>query len=375
MAERDPWLLRRNHVVDVEANPFRYRVHETLGRGGFGRAYRATREDGRGRVVDDVCLKVMDDRQAWVTEAYFATLVEDEPRAVQVRDFFPFSVGSGSRQRLLYALVSDYMSHGTVEDWVAREPTAWPESRLRAELAAVLKLLSKLHATGATHRDLTPANMFIGERNRLMVGDFGIAQHLLTSRRWDRHLGFNEDFVPDSLYARRRGAWQPSDDLYELGVVALILATGCPFTGALDRRRLRSLPVSDELRAFLLRLIAKAGKDRFADASQALLALKPETTPWAPTPGSLRGHKVVFTGPLEIKRQEAEQWVRQVGASVQGDVNGATTIVVMGRAHPLYRHSPRAGTKLHDALMRAKAGQAIAVIDEGDLRRLTTLGK
>jgi hypothetical protein len=207
-----------------------------------------------------------------------------------------------------------------------------------------------------------------------MVGDFGIAQHLLTSRRWDRHLGFNADFVPDSLYALRRGAWQASDDLYELGVVALILATGRTFTGALDRRRLRSLPVSEELRAFLLRLIAKAPKDRFADASEALLALKPETTIWAPAPVSLRGHKVVFTGPLEIKRQEAEQWVRQAGASVQDDVNGATTVVVVGRAHPLYRHSPRAGTNLHAALGRAKAGQVIALVDEGDLRRLTKLG-
>src|SRR5205823_3069541 len=150
-------------------------------------------------------------------------------------------------------------------------------------------------------------------RGRLVVGDFGIAQHRLDRRRREPNLAFNPGFVPDSLYLQRRGQWLPSDDMYELGVVVLTLLSGRPLLGGVDRRRLRSLRVSTELQQFLFRLVARNRSERFSDASEALQALAPEKTPWAVAPATMQAQKVVFTGKLDWPRHEAEQWVRQAG--------------------------------------------------------------
>jgi hypothetical protein len=206
-----------------------------------------------------------------------------------------------------------------------------------------------------------------------VLGDFGIAQHLLHRQRRDPSLAFNPAFVPDSLYLQRRERWLPSDDLYELGVVALTLLSGRSLSGALDWRKLRGLDVSGDFRDFLVTLTARRRADRFVDAGAAVQALAPEPTPWAPAPRTIDGQRVVFTGTLDWPRHQAEQWVRQGGGAVQDNVNGQTTVVVVGRASALYRISPRRGTKLHAAYARAAAGQRVALVDGTQLQRLCRL--
>jgi NAD-dependent DNA ligase len=89
-----------------------------------------------------------------------------------------------------------------------------------------------------------------------------------------------------------------------------------------------------------------------------------------PSPRSLAGKKVVFTGKLPIKREDAKLRLLQAGGVFQEQVNESTDVVVVGNRSPLYE-SGRKGQKLKGVDRLNRAGRRIAIIGWDDFTRLT----
>ena len=64
-----------------------YHLHQLIGKGGFGEVYLATVTPAAG-LPPQVCVKISERFSAWLREAYFAELLDREPRALQVYDLF-----------------------------------------------------------------------------------------------------------------------------------------------------------------------------------------------------------------------------------------------------------------------------------------------
>jgi serine/threonine protein kinase len=327
------------------------------------------------RLHGDVCLKVTDDRDSWLYESYMGLLVQGEPRAVQQIETFAFSDGRGKSRTVGHAIVTEVMAEGTLTDNLG-QGLFRDDARIRRELKALLTLLSKLHASHATHGDIHSGNVYLSRR-RLILGDFGLAGHQLPGRRANPR-GMFRPAIPDSLYDGKRTHWRSSDDLFELGLLFAEAIEDAPLVrnGVADPRQMRAIvrraPLPHDLKEFLLKLMAARSAQRFVHAAEALEALDPEPSVWAPTPRSLRGLPVAFTGTLDgVARADARLWVLAAGGSVQDKVNGETRVVVVGDASRYYRVSARMGKKLDSAHRAASHGQRIALIGVSDLRRLT----
>jgi eukaryotic-like serine/threonine-protein kinase len=168
-------------------------------------------------------------------------------------------------------------------------PLPWPA--LTDVLRTLLSALAHAHARGVVHRDLKPANVLlcIGDDARpgLKLTDFGLAQ-------WEKGARLSggtplymapEQFDVDG---RDVGAWT---DLYALGCLATLLASGKPVFEASGWRVLEKLhreatpeplalgaDVPAGFRAWVARLLQKDPAQRFrcaADADAALHALDP----------------------------------------------------------------------------------------------------
>ncbi|HEY7515438.1 MAG TPA: protein kinase, partial [Vicinamibacteria bacterium] len=322
-------LLAPLEVVKSPETGLQYRVERLLGEGGFGQAYLARRL-GRSSVVPLVlCIKVSENIDGWLREAYFGQLLDGHPRAIAIYDRFPLVGRDG---RVLYCLAMEYAREGDLRAYLFRNARGWAESVARREIAGILQVLGKLHRGQLLHRDLTPMNVFVCEGRSLKLGDFGIVRQQ-SDRRGAIADALNPLTAPSDIVAGLAPKWQARDDVYQVGQLVGMLVRG----DARERIRpheIRLLPCSDHLKEIVYRCIGERRK-RYESAFELIEALR--NPPAALKPGllrSLRGVHLAFTGVLSRKRKVAKAAARRAGAVVHGMPSIRTTVLVRGRPNP-----------------------------------------
>jgi len=339
-----------------------YKLHQLIGRGGFGEVYLATPHP-RGALPPQVCVKITDRLSPWLRESYFAELLHREPRALRVHD--RFVVVDGARTR--YCLVMEYAEHGDLGAWLERKGPQ-PERLVRRELAGILGVLDALHRGQALHRDLTPFNVFVCEGEQFKLGDFGIATHQL-SRRGVTADAFNLFNVPNEIAWGRMRRWQQRDDIYQVGLIAVMLLRG-DIASPIRSRDVRRLPCSDQLKEVIHRCLGVRGK-RYEAAGELMTALAhPRTAPHFGRVRSLAGKRLSFTGFLSRPRKEAIVAARRAGAIVQGKPGRTTDVLVRGRANVLQIAGAVGGLKLMEIRRLAAKGHVVTVIGDRQFWKL-----
>ena len=216
-----------------------------------------------------VCVKVSTFLDAWVRETYFGQLLRKEPRALRIYDAFPIFDDEGV-SRVLYCLVIEHAPHGDLSDYLARTGKGWSEAGARREIGAVLKVLGKLHRGQTLHRDLTPMNVFVFDRKRLKLGDFGIARHQSDGRGVTART-MNKMTAPVEIVAGSVPKWQARDDVYQMGQLLGMLVKG-DARGRIKTSEIRRLPCSGHLKEILHRCIGERRK-RYESADELIAAL------------------------------------------------------------------------------------------------------
>ena len=339
-----------------------YTLDRLIGKGGFGEVYLATASPGGG-LPAQVCVKVSDRISGWLREAYFAELLTGEDRALRVFD--RFAEGTGNEMR--YFLAMEYAEHGDLGAWLGQHG-AQSERFVRREIAAILGTLEVLHRGQALHRDLTPFNVFVCDGERLKLGDFGIAVHQRNPRGVTADT-FNLFHVPNEIAWGKVRRWQKRDDIYQIGLIAVMLLRG-DVTKPMRSKDVRMLPCSDHLKEVIHCCLGSRGK-RYEAASELIAALRHR--PKEPRLGrvkSLAGKSVSFTGFLSRPRNEAIAAAKKAGAVVQSKPGRATDVLVRGKPNAQQIAGKDAGSKLIEIRRLAAQGFKVTVIGESQFWRL-----
>lgn len=334
----------------------RYRLHELLGKGGFGSVWRCEC-DG---IAGALCLKLTRDQASWHREAYMAELLGDHPRVVKVHETFPVMEG----RRVSYAVVMELAEHGTLSDVVEREGP-WDEARAIAEIGKLLGAVDRLHASGALHRDITPYNVFVcGEKKTLKLGDFGITTH--GPRKGVAANAFAPWFVDTAIREEERVRWDAREDLWQVAQVLGVLLTGK--VAPMRLADVRRVPCSSGTRAVIARATGERG-NRFESALAMIAALKSSAPATPSKPKSLKGRTIVFTGKLAIERKEAARLAKAHGAIVGKHFTAKTDLIVVGRSK-LWAAGDAGGKKLLAAAAKREGGRKIDHVTEEWFLRL-----
>ncbi|WP_405648592.1 protein kinase domain-containing protein [Streptomyces uncialis] len=201
----------------------RYRLHESIGRGGMGRVWRAHDEV----LHRDIAVKELtaahyaDEGERAVllartrAEARAAARIT-HPAVVTVHDVFEHD----ERPWIVMELVDG----GSLAGAVAERGRIAPEEAARTGLW-VARALRAAHTAGVLHRDVKPANVLLAGDGRVLLSDFGIAQVEGDSgmTRTGEIVGSVDYLSPERVRGADPG---PAADLWALGATLYTAVEG-----------------------------------------------------------------------------------------------------------------------------------------------------
>ena len=204
-----------------------FRVVNLLGEGACGLVFLANDEFLQRQVAvkvvapDDPKLRPFLEQRFRDEASAMAQVVH--PNVVQV-----YSVG---QQDGLPFMVTEYVDGPTLRLVMAREG-ALPPIRVISLIEQAAAGLDVLHKQGIAHRDVKPANLLLGDGDRVRIIDLGL------SRRYQREphdlMGTPDYIAPEILIQQEVHPEQRHlCDVYALGVCAYELLTAqCPYNGS-----------------------------------------------------------------------------------------------------------------------------------------------
>ena len=263
----------------------RYRILETLGRGGFGETYLA--EDthmpsGKKCVIKQLKPVVQQPRiPLWMKERFQreAAILEE--------------LGEGSEQiPRLYAYFSEEDKFYLVQEWIKGQTLAqkWSsqgnldEEQVIGILEQLLPVLDYIHERRIVHRDIKPENIILRDRDLIPVLiDFGAVKEAMATVVNQKHSSMLSASIGTPGYmSSEQAAGRPvySSDLYSLGLTAIFLLTGKsphdleadPRTGEIIWQQ-HAPNLDANLTAILNKVIRFHPRDRFSSAREMLAAL------------------------------------------------------------------------------------------------------
>ncbi len=261
-----------------------YRLERLLGAGGFAEVYLAEHIF----LQTPAAIKVLHTRLAqedlddFLSEGRTIARLK-HPNIVRVLEF-------GVEGRTPY-LVMDYAPNGTLRQKHPKGSRIAPGA-IVPYLKQMAEALQYAHDQKLIHRDVKPENMLIGERNEVLLSDFGIALVAQSSRSQGTQeaIGTVAYMAPEQIQGHPR----PASDQYSLAIAAYEWLGGArPFSGSfteLCSQHLFAAPpplrekvpgLSPQIEQVVLTALAKDPRERFASVRAFATAF--ENASHAPT--------------------------------------------------------------------------------------------
>ncbi|MEV5463641.1 serine/threonine-protein kinase, partial [Streptomyces cellulosae] len=201
----------------------RYRLADSIGRGGMGRVWRAH---------DEVL-----HRSVAIKELTAALYVSESEQAILLARTRAEARAAARISHTAVVTVHDVLEHDgrpwivmelvegrSLADAVREEGRVEPREAARIGLW-VLRALRAAHTAGVLHRDVKPGNVLLGRDGRVLLTDFGIAQIEgdTTITRTGEVVGSVDYLAPERVRGQDPG---PSSDLWALGATLYTAVEG-----------------------------------------------------------------------------------------------------------------------------------------------------
>lgn len=273
----------------------RYRIERELGRGGMGVVYVAT-DVNTDRLVALKTTTVAglgsgektrnQRRERFIREVRALTQV-NHPNVVHVFD--AGEVDDADLGWLLFYTM-EYVE-GTTLAALVQERGALGGGEAAAVVAQVAQGLGEAHRQGIVHRDVKPANIFLSDDGRALIGDFGIAKIEGSTQitRRDQLVGTPNYLAPEQILGEAVGA---HTDVFALGALFYVITQNKPLRQQVDAsallasangnepmtRMLAATGLSDELKRVVARCLERDPARRYVDGAAFADALAEHAT-------------------------------------------------------------------------------------------------
>ena len=204
----------------------RYRVDESLGRGGMAEVYRVW------DLQRDVPLAMKVLREDLAHDVVFLKRFEREAKTLSKLQHPNIVRFYGLEQDdMLVFMLMDYIEGESLREEIFRSRgKGMSLERILEIMHPVCSALNYAHQSGIVHCDLKPGNILIDKSGKVFISDFGIARHIDASTSTMIGIGTPAYMAPELIKGQDP---TPQTDIYALGIVLYEMLTGGerPFTG------------------------------------------------------------------------------------------------------------------------------------------------
>ena len=268
----------------------KYLLGRVLGQGGFGITYLAWdiyldrklaikeyfprelvyRESGKSSV--SVYTGTQSDQYKYGLSKFLAEAInlarfEGHPNIVAVRDYFETNTTA--------YMVMNFLEGVTLSDYLNRVETILTFNETLKIIMPVLDALRTVHEGGLLHRDISPDNIIITTKKRVMLLDFGAARHALGEKGKKFSVIVKAGYAPEEQY-RSNGSQGPWTDIYAVAATIYRAITGLMPPDSLDRLSSDTLIPPSQLgvhidvagESALLKALAVSSDERFQSVAE-----------------------------------------------------------------------------------------------------------
>lgn len=164
-------------------------------------------------------------KKSFLGEARTLAKFSNEPSIVSVRDFF-------SENNTAY-IVMEYIEGIDLKDYLVQNGVMTFHQAF-SMLSPIMTALSKVHAQGLIHRDISPANIMVMKDGTVKLLDFGAARNVGGTDEKSLSILLKPGYAPEEQY-RTKGNQGPWTDVYALSATLYKLVTGTTPDDAMNR--------------------------------------------------------------------------------------------------------------------------------------------
>ena len=248
----------------------KYKIHSTIGSGGFGTVYLAEET----WIDKKVALKVphkqnLDFGELLREPRLLATL--NHPNIVAIL--------TAEKQENVFFIVMEFVPGETLESIIVRDG-ALDLPRALDHTCQICNAVDHAHRHGVLHRDLRPSNVLVTDTGLIKVADFGTSRFLEIAAHGTTVIGSPPYMAPEQF----QGKAEFASDIYSLGVTMYQMFTGVlpydsPSPADLERimrgdlltpPRLKNGKIPKAINDIILRAMAPEIHARYQRASELL---------------------------------------------------------------------------------------------------------
>ncbi len=130
-------------------------------------------------------------------------------------------------------LVMEYVDGITLKEYI-KEHGPIAGERVLQMIHPVIKALSAIYKTGIIHRDISPDNILVNQKEELVLIDFGSARAERQTMTQSMTVLFKRGYTPEEQY-RGRGNWGAWSDVYSLCATMYFMLTGIVPNESIER--------------------------------------------------------------------------------------------------------------------------------------------
>ncbi len=205
----------------------RYRIDESLGRGGMAEVYKVWDEQRAAYLA----MKVL--REDLAEDKVFIRRFKREAQTLsrlQHPNIVRFYGLDEDKENDVVFMLMDYVEDTTLRKEIYKSKQPFTAERVLEVLRPVCSALHYAHAQGIVHCDVKPGNIMIDTQGHVLLSDFGIARMTDAATATMIGAGTPAYMAPEQIRGEEP---VPQTDIYALGVILFEMLTGGerPFEG------------------------------------------------------------------------------------------------------------------------------------------------